>query len=919
MSFQKPDFGDYVYRPGDNINNLFESYFYQMGVFGGRKFKVIDGQEQLSLEKPPDNMTALDVVKTVVKFLSYFTLVIPLAMAIGKTIVRQQHKYTIVDEKSNKVTQEVANQTLKNIAQRDVWKDGIVPQQVWHRAEIVIPRQLEVEVEQNKKIENQEMMETIAHRKQGTNERVNVALQVVSNLRESINARDSNLIIKAESTQHNTSIVKGKLKDQEFEVTTYIKYKVRTWKFEVDGKKYEINEYKDGAYHGVKTEGFIERQRVLMNAARQYVESFLVNDEESYEAILGTYVEDLFQDIENKFLTAIWDMQIDPAIIQNPDRKVGQEHYDKIHAKAEKLLSQMARDVQYIIRDIPHSEYEGKQFNLNALIQIEKNYIISRGRPTIINTYFIPGMDVNDESSRKHFFSMHKPASTLDESGDLPRPMLPSTVRDREGLSNYVVTSYGELTKEGAKTRFQGVRHTSYPPITIRDPNRRQAIAFRNCKQNLTDLTASILDAHPERLTSQENPLVIPLRTMMLLSPQKNIDFFRNHKKFIAGKWTGESETLQMEEAGTALKMFNQRTIKVNVKGEDVWIKPNVSFMNLGANQWAMKQPGFGFLEPSRSYYQFNAKGFLEFENDVFDFVKGLLGEKSKLDPLLDKVAMYGNDDHLITAKTNLDKIQNTNNPQITTLYEELEKLSERYLNPEEDKRELTRSISRKKTEIEKLEEEIYNAAKAYTGLKTQIFLANKNKIFDLYQQINAELNLAQKDELDSDEKNRLKMASELLFKLGKGVTLYHTKAYRQAETVLDFQALYLELNEKMSNFVEFFCKSAKDRTGLLDSKLQGNFIFERMQGRPQLTAEDKKYIDNYIAPLVHQYSVSQNNSEQNTGARGLQISTITNQNLQAKIDKKNASLAKNIMSKAKKLNPSEWVVDRIKDWRTIT
>ena len=147
-------------------------------------------------------------------------------------------------------------------------------------------------------------------------------------------------------------------------------------------------------------------------------------------------------------------------------------------------------------------------------------------------------------------------------------------------------------------------------------------------------------------------------------------------------------------------------------------------------------------------------------------------------------------------------------------------------------------------------------------------------------------------------------MARNLLLKLDKAITLFHTQAYKEADSIADFQALFLDSNEMMSKFIEFYCKSAEDRSGRLNDQMEETRIFEAIMGRPPITPEDKQYINKNISPFVHQYSASQGNTEQNSGARGKKISAEVFPHLPVKSEKKHAKLAKEIF-KGKKLEPT--------------
>ncbi len=884
MSVNKPNFLDYVHREGNNVNNFFESYFYLEGITGKlgiHKFELIDkNASNIKLQAYTPSMTGLEVIKNIVKIFSYLTIVVPVVMLIGKTILRQKHNYTIFSlDAAIKSTENKQIAQVEKITQ--TWKKGEIAKKP------IPPEKKTAEVPSSNDAPS--IQKVIEQRKEETSKYVKDALNLIGTFREQMEKGVIGLE-RAETEDHDIETYRLSIDGIPFEKKYFKKYGFTTWQFEKNGQKFEVNEYEPNAYNGPKTEDFIEQQRVLINGAKKYVSELPIKDETTKNAAQEK-IEGLLNLLDQKFLKDIRqkDCLIDPKLMRDSEKD--EACYFEVHAQAKKLLGQLARDIQFVINDVSlKADPKCKNFDLYALEQAGKEYVISRGRPTIINTYFI-----NDsKNQQKQFFSMQRPASSINEKGErIAQEVLPCTVRDRPGLVNYVITSSGKLvSKDGtlqAKILFEGIRHTSYSPITLRNPYQREYIACRNCKQNLIDLAASIVKNQPDVKTDPSKPLVIPLRTMMLLTPKKG-DALRNRKKYFHGKWTGDSESFQMEESALALKMYHNRVMKVNIEGKGVWIKPEISFMNLGANKYALSSK----LD-SESLFAYNAKGFLDFQNEVLEFVGRYTEKNQEVKKLLEDISLYGkSDQRLKKTKTYIQTIQQKNNSRLVKLYSELEELMGDYLNNEE-------AINRKKEEIYQIESIIYNGYKHFFRL-VKPYKAEKMK--HLFEKV--KLNLASDPDLEPENKQKLE---NILIKFEYAMTLFHSKAYRKVDTILDFQVFYLNINEMMSNFVESFCKSAKDRTGRLDDKVQENMVFEENTSRPPTSPQEKKYVDTKIAPLVHQYSASQNNAEQNTGGRGEQIGPKVNPNLPAKIEKKHAALVKKLFKKAEKLNPSPWII----------
>src|SRR5262249_15709566 len=156
------------------------------------------------------------------------------------------------------------------------------------------------------------------------------------------------------------------------------------------------------------------------------------------------------------------------------------------------------------------------------------------------------------------------PATTQNGLG-IAEKIMPSTGRDREGLSNYVVTSLGFIDdKQEVRILFQGTRHCSLSPIAIEKEYTRLALASKNCRQLVADHALRGYEPYLNEFGSKDHPLALPITTMMLLTAKKG-DAVRDRSKGIAGEWKGESETTQLEESAFALNQLHGRTISVKI------------------------------------------------------------------------------------------------------------------------------------------------------------------------------------------------------------------------------------------------------------------------------------------------------------------------------------------------------------------
>lgn len=885
MSDHKPNFADYVHRQGGHVSNIFESYFYLEGISGKlgiHKFALINkNKSDVKLQPHSPDITAKEIIKNIIKVFSYFTLIVPVVMLIGKGILRQKHHYRIDLESAGQKVQEQISKVEKI---RHVWKKAEIPTTVRVNNKIILKTQ-------------EAPGEFLAPKekiKRETKDSLIDALGTINSVKNRIEKTGLIGLARGRTENHDIETLYFEVDGIKFEKKHFKKYGMTTWKYEQEGQKFEVNEFEPNAYNGAKTEDFIERQSVLMNAAKKYVAELPLRDESNKEAAQSK-IGALLNEIDKRFLEEIRkpDYFIDPEIMKDPARC--EAHYLKIHAKVEKLLGQSARDIQFVIHDTSRTfEPNCKKFNLHALRQQEKEYIIARGRPIIINTYFL-----NDKENRqKQFFNMQKPASLINERGEWsPRDVIPSTVRDREGLVNYVISSFGTINSETMEPTvlFEGGRHTSYPPVFIKNSYSRQCIACQNCKQNLIDITAAIVRSQPEMKTDQDNPLVIPLRAMMLLTPKK-LDSARNKKK---GEWIGDSETFQMKESALALKMYHDRIFPIIINGEKIWIKPDISFMNLGINKYALTK-----RFDTKSLISYNAKGFIEFERDTLEYLEKFSKESPNLKKFLEEIFFYGNDSGLKKVYKELELIENIEKDKLKKLYINLDFLMEKYLDVSTtNKKELESLMNKTKDQIKKSEKVIYKKYVEILTIESKLFFKNRENIQELFQEFRR--TLSENKEINVEKIEHL---TGLMNKLEQAITIFHTESYRKVDSVMDFPVLYLNMHEAMSKFIEFFCKSAKDRTGRLDDKIQENLAFEDMTGHSPFKQEDKHYVDTQIAPLVHQYSASQDNAEQNLGVPGSKIDAQINPG-SAKVEGKHAYLAKTIFKRAKTLEPSPWIM----------
>lgn len=633
-----------------------------------------------------------------------------------------------------------------------------------------------------------------------------------------------------------------------------------------NGDKYLINDYTRGQYNGPNSEDFSTRLELLSQAAFKHVgENGPAKD--GMEKLEKHYKKQLDTQCRVKIETMV-----------GRDTEAAQAHYAAANKDAVKLMAQYATDIVALINKTMPPEVGKPKLTLNHLQQLEKEIVKARGRPTIVNVF--THLD-------KTYVSMQKPI--LRSTGSTTTP---SSIRDREGLSNYVETSLGIIREDGKpELLFQGVRHSSYPPIAIADRFEREKIAAKNCKQSIID-DANRLFANKD--LKPGDTIVVPKRVMMLFTAKAG-DFARDTSLVgIGGKWKGESETTQLIEQVNALNMYRDRTIEATVNGVKVKIRVDVSHMNLGTNAQATNL-GLGKLPNAAIQASINARGFEEFHNETFDYLEKKIDERQNegLKKSFDEYKKVLNSGEISTLQKELDTLKESLGPRIAGLYEELEK--------EHNKTGAKHGEQQKlRAGIDNLEKPIYEAYKKLNRERARIFKNNKEAIGSLEADIRDNL-------ISADPKVRAFFENFV-----KGQAIYITKGYEKPDSVMDFQTIYLQQQFLMDTPASFNCKSGEDRTGLQEVFVQSQAVYFENHGVFALSDSEKNEMHESITGKVCQYSASQDNTFQNSNARGLQIGAqVAPASILPKANKLGAQMAKSVFKLAKKLNPSAFFAEQ--------
>lgn len=631
-------------------------------------------------------------------------------------------------------------------------------------------------------------------------------------------------------------------------------------KKEIHGRPFQINIYPKDSYNGPKTQDFLVRQKLIYSAAKHYVNNFEASADKEV-------LKDRLKKLKDHYKEVLSKHSVDENVMKG-NAADAEAHYLALNAAASQDLAQYAKDaVEVINTTLPLKRRQ--KCSINKLIESEKQCVLARGRPTIVNFYAIED---------KQFVSMQEP-------GALAGPVVPSTIRNREGLCNYVTTTFAECSGGEVNVLLDATRHANYPPITIKNFRKRRAIALENCKQGIIDDARRLCEG--KELKPGEE-IVVPTRVMMLLTP-KRFDFFRNRRYWFFGPWKGESETTQLKDCAYALEKCRRLKIQAEIDGVKVTIVPDISFMNLGTNAAAA---GFklGKLPNSPIQKSVNARGFEEFFQESFLFLEEKFKNTNE-----DEEKLYAEYCQALNARESIQKNLSR-----------LEKLKARHKKKCaecECLREAGHKAKKHERAIARLNTRMAKAYVAIDRARAKNYKKNHEAI------IGAETKLVELLQSGGDP-----LLLDFFRNHREAIGLYLTRQYSQKESVNAFQVLYLQQQQAMGNLIKFFCKSAEDRTGRVNNILEEREAFRFIHGQyPE--GEERVTVDELIAFLVTQYSASVQNTSENSNAPGLQISEKVNPpSILPQSQRGGAKLAKIVYRKAKGLSISDFASTLLKE-----
>lgn len=524
-------------------------------------------------------------------------------------------------------------------------------------------------------------------------------------------------------------------------------------------------------------------------------------------------------------------------------------------------------------------------------------------RPTQHHTY--KAQDVIVESSHIPEGWLTKEQKDLfqrvhGEPAPIDRPYTcPSTIRDKRqvGLVNAIRT---EIKVNGKKV-FEGHRHGSPSVLKINNDAERQFRTLQNVKQSM----ALAAQAQIEKLVGENknfpDPLVLDMAAMSLLSPVMQGDLLDGMKQY-----------RQVDDSRHAYWSLQGRTIPIDVKGPNgetrtINVELNSTFMSVGVN--AVR--GVGTPGARDLVQRVNNRGLDQlFQN----FSKQILN----INPEEQQLVRVGRRIQEIESMPNIVKykkeIKDFDRSVLNNAYEKLEACNRGLSDPKlksmlgvktlnKERKSLLKIISKEEKKLDKsykqlakAREEVYkDRASDLKNILEQLRAADgsyknnkefqKMQIFvdaiDIYYNqpqpglkrfLQVKVKTSEKNKIikkmektrNWDEKDQLRAQAN---DLQKEIDFLNKANYR-------FQARFAMLASHMDHFIEWFCKSGEDRTGLLNEHIEAFCIFTEKYGyAPRWGNQEDHQKFHALMPDVHNGAPNVYTNAYNDDCPGLKVS----------------------------------------------
>jgi len=574
--------------------------------------------------------------------------------------------------------------------------------------------------------------------------------------------------------------------------------------------------------------------------------------------------------------------------------------FDRVYSANIKKLQQVNRLLAYAVNPKKDPSKVIRLINnkANDLRALE-------ARPIQHNTYQAKDITVTSSHIPEGWLSQEQQALYRHVHKQEPpkdRPYTcPSTIRDKRqvGQANAVRT---EIAVNG-RTVFTGHRHGSPSVLKINNDAERQYRTLQNVKQTLAlaaeERIAKLGDPLPD-------PLVLNISSMSLLSPVMKGDLLDGMKQF-----------RQVDDSRQAYWSLHGRTIPLEVRNEDgttrtVRVQLNSTFMSIGVNAVrGFGIPGFGANELVQ---RVNNRGLDQFFNHFLkDAVQTADPELARVAKRLDELETQPS---IRAAKT---KIVEYDRAALNLAYEKLEYCNRALADPDHkarvdskviktERKNALKIIEREEKNIDKLYKELANAREEIyqnrigdlRNILNELKIMGRaqggdkyknNKDFQKWQMfvdaidiyynqpqpglkrfIDVKLKTREKNKIlkkmakedDWDKKDQLRDQANAL---QKEIDYLNKSNYR-------FQARFAMLANYMGDFVEWFCKSGEDRTGLLNEHIEAFCLFIEKYGcAPNWDNMNDRNKFHEFMPLVHNGAPNRETNAFNDDCPGLKVS----------------------------------------------
>ncbi len=641
--------------------------------------------------------------------------------------------------------------------------------------------------------------------------------------------------------------------------------------------KLEVKVFAKDAYDFVKTENFLERGELIIDAAQALVAQYANNP------ALMNNLKLWLDNLKKEYVAFIkTNCAIDPKEI----RAENSEHFNEMHDRAKnamrQLMSNAAGGLHAVaeMNGIKNSKNENitRDDVMNAMVQAEKEHVMHEGRSAVIK------LGYTGENNSQLMVSAQYP------QGD---KTLPSTLRTGEDdddykLSNHVIDGSGAVLKrEDGQQEIQFDvmidGHSSYVPIQEPDFLKRVYVGCQALQEKIAATARDLQAVRPELGRDSEHPLEISIASMILLTPQalKNVEkiFLKN-----------ESETDQVNEMRLTFDLMRRQKQPMVITGADgraIFVKVNHTYLNIPANETMVSQRK---LKIPKLQININSKGFYEFSREMMNKLSGLnsrnFDELQKLDKdlVLDMMKLNG-------KLNDINQDGKTSNVEIESMSKLVyENLASYY---ESGDKNLVKGLEKSINRLDKMYSELDDEFTKAMDARKENVLAESEKRKNVMERIDK---LLAKPTLSSDIREHLILQRRFLV----AEEMYFKESYLQPENAFTLQAMYLLSLEQLGYHLETLCKSGEDRTGWMRVTLLALTAHRRIHGHdPDFSdPEQKSNFQKLYLDAASELAASRETTSDNSKASGFQVSRdLTIPHKPMEYDRKNAILAKGVYS----------------------